>query len=102
MNVRLEAWEMEKIISSFEDCFKENDHLWLFGSRVQLNKRGGDIDLYIEVQHYEAKHILKARDCFWNTLQEQLGEQKIDIVVRDPIQELYIYHVARKEGVRLT
>jgi hypothetical protein len=101
MNVRLETWEIEKIIESFAEYFEENDHLWLFGSRLHFNKRGGDIDLYIEVQHYEAQHVLKAKNCFWHKLQEQLGEQKIDIVIRDPNQALFICHVARREGVRL-
>ncbi len=101
MNVRLEPKDLESIIKSFTECFDENDHLWLFGSRVYLHKRGGDIDLYIEVKTFDFKTIYDQKSQFWSLLQDRLGEQKIDIVVRDPDQELLIYKVARSEGVLL-
>lgn len=101
MNVRLEAWETAEIIRSFTECFEDEDHLWLFGSRVQLNERGGDIDLYIEVMNFDSQKVYDQREGFWIVLQDRLGTQKIDIVIHDPNQELHIYQVARKEGVRL-
>ncbi len=57
MSVRLEEWEIKEIIQSFKECFKENDHLWLFGSRVGFNKRGGDIDLYVEVMNFDSQKV---------------------------------------------
>jgi hypothetical protein len=101
MNIRLEEWEVEIIIQSFKECFEGNDHLWLFGSRVYLEKRGGDIDLYIEVEHFDFQKIYDQKSKFWMLLQDRLGEQKIDIVVCDPHQDLLIYKVARQEGVQL-
>lgn len=101
MNIRLEEWEIKEITQSFKECFQENDHLWLFGSRVYPEKRGGDIDLYIEVDHFEFKKIYDQQNQFWSALQDRLGEQKIDIVVRDPKLDLLIYKVALDEGVRI-
>jgi len=43
MNIRLEHSDLESIAQSFKECFEENDHLWLFGSRVDLNRHGGGI-----------------------------------------------------------
>ncbi|MBI1954495.1 MAG: nucleotidyltransferase domain-containing protein [Proteobacteria bacterium] len=100
MNIRLEQNDLDSIIQTFKECFEENDHLWLFGSRVDLNKRGGDIDLYIEVMNFDSKKVFDQKQNFWILLQDRLGEQKIDIVVRDPNQELLIYQIAR-QGVRL-
>jgi hypothetical protein len=40
--------EQDVIRNSFRQCFGGEDHLWLFGSRVNDHKRGGDIDLYVE------------------------------------------------------
>ena len=101
MNVRLEKSDLNIIIQTFKECFNAEDHLWLFGSRVDLSKRGGDIDLYIEVMVFESKIIHTQRQQFWILLQDRLGEQKIDIVIRDPNQELLIYQVARQEGIKL-
>lgn len=101
MNIRLEQSDLDSIIQSFQECFEENDHLWLFGSRVDLNKRGGDIDLYAEVMNFDSQKVFDQKSKFWILLQDRLGEQKIDIVVRDPNQELLIYKVAREEGIQL-
>ncbi len=101
MNIRLEPNDLASIIQSFKECFGEHDHLWLFGSRVYSQKRGGDIDLYIEVEDFDSKKVYAQKSQFWILLQDRLGEQKIDIVVRDPVQDLLIYKVARSEGIQL-
>ena len=101
MNIRLEQWEIESIIQSFKECFGEQDHLWIFGSRVHLNKRGGDIDLYIEVINFDVDKVHEQRQNFWVLLQDRLGEQKIDIVAKDPKCDLLIYKVSSTEGIQL-
>ncbi|MBS0185086.1 MAG: nucleotidyltransferase domain-containing protein [Proteobacteria bacterium] len=101
MNIRLEPKDLASIIESFKECFDEYDHLWLFGSRVYPEKRGGDIDLYIEVKHFDFNKVYDQKSQFWILLQDRLGEQKIDIVVRDPNQDLLIYKIAKDEGVLL-
>ncbi len=46
--VRLNQKEIDSIITNFEAIFGNQDELWLFGSCVDLAKRGGDIDLFIK------------------------------------------------------
>lgn len=100
-NIRLSAKDLNNIIASFKACFNEDDHLWIFGSRVYPEKRGGDIDLYVEPKIYESEIVNKARGEFWNMMQDKLGEQKIDIVIKSPSLDLLIYKVARAEGIQL-
>ena len=72
----------------------------LFGSRVDDAARGGDIDIYLEVN-------LPAQDAFAREAQmaaelyRALGERKIDIVVNTGRLDLPIYRVARDRGVWL-
>lgn len=101
MNIRLEEWEIQEITKSFKESFDKNDHLWLFGSRAYPEKRGGDIDLYVEMMIFDSKKAYEQKSEFWSSLQDRLGEQKIDIVIRDPNQDLLIYKVAREEGIKL-
>lgn len=101
MKVRLETWEISEIIKAFNECFEEKDKLWLFGSRTDINKRGGDIDLYIEVFNFSFEKSNKQKLKFWNLLQDKLGEQRIDIVLCNPNQDKPIYKIARSEGVNL-
>lgn len=51
--------------------------------------------------NFDSKKVYDQKSRFWILLQDRLGEQKIDIVARDPNQELLIYKVAREEGVQL-
>jgi predicted nucleotidyltransferase len=72
--MRLEEKEISIIKSIFKDIFGSGE-IYLFGSRIDDNKKGGDIDLYL-VTNYDFNKELEFRIL----LQEKLGEQKIDIV----------------------
>lgn len=52
----------------------------LFGSRANADARGGDIDLFVELEG-EAGEVLERELRFYAALQRALGEQRIDIVV---------------------
>ncbi len=80
------------------EIFGLNTRLLLFGSRVDDNKKGGDIDLYIETQELEPfdKKIQLLR-----ALQRELGEQKIDIVINNFTKQKEIYRVAKQTGIEL-
>lgn len=82
--------------------FSEGSKFYLFGSRVDDNKRGGDIDLYIETDFDDSSRAFKAKsDAHWEMM-EKLGEQKIDFVVHIKGREfLPIERIAKKTGVEL-
>ena len=55
--------------------------VWLFGSRVDDHKRGGDIDLYVETPPladlFDRKIHLKL------AFEDHFGEQSIDLLVHE-------------------
>ncbi len=53
--------------------------LYLFGSRVDDNKRGGDIDLLVVSSKLKKRDLRVLRVAFF----EVFGEQKLDIVLDD-------------------
>ena len=78
--MRLTTLEQQAILDGFEKTYGQDDHLWLFGSRIDDGKRGGDIDLYIET-HLSTQEAVKAKFDFLRLLQDAIGEQKIDVFV---------------------
>lgn len=41
--IHLSEIQVSAICTAFKACFRADDHLWLFGSRVDPTKRGGDM-----------------------------------------------------------
>ena len=81
-------------------CFGQDAKAWLFGSRVDDAKRGGDIDIYIETSLYDT--LLDARLKLMTYFVKTLGEQKIDIVVRSLSSPLLpIHEIAKSTGIPL-
>jgi len=88
--VRLEEWEVKEIKRSLREVFGENAKVYLFGSRIDNKKKGGDIDLFVEADNIDYE---KEKE-FWILLQERLGEQKIDIVYNK--NKFLIERIAKK------
>lgn len=103
MNVRLSPRDIDILQRAFRATFPAEDHLWLFGSRVDLNKRGGDIDLYIETHQADAADAVRQKSQFLVAIFRELEEQKIDVVLNRVglSPPLPIYAIARQEGVLL-
>ena len=99
--MRLKPSEVTAITETAREVFGERVAVWLFGSRADDAKRGGDIDLYVELPAGEYVYAQKVR--FWCALVAKLGDQKIDIVVNKigASCHLPIYDEARLKGVRL-
>lgn len=97
--MRLKKEYIEIIKRITKEYFGENGKVFLFGSRVDDNKRGGDIDLYIETDIKE--NIIERKLKMLVQLEKYFGEQKIDIVVNNFFKEKPIYFFAKKEGIRL-
>ena len=70
--------------------------VWLFGSRADDAKRGGDIDLLVVSEAVGPRE----KAAIWWELQEMLGEQKIDIVLAGEASPSFVELVMEK-AVRL-
>ena len=85
--IRLSEKEIEIIKKSAEEVFGDSTKVYLFGSRVYPEKKGGDIDLYIIPRFKD--NLLERRAKFLAKLWAALGEQKIDIILeKDPERKI--------------
>ncbi len=100
--MRLTPKQQQIIVTTLRRYFGQNSRILLFGSRVDDNARGGDIDLYIEPGLTDADQLVDARLNAMAELHTLLGEQKIDLVInRHHSTDLPIYRVAQETGVAL-
>ena len=83
--MRLSDQVLVQIKRSFEEIFAEGS-LYLFGSRVDDNARGGDIDLFIETS--DEKDLFVRKIKFLARIKRALGEQRIDVVFSRDASEL--------------
>ena len=72
---RLEQFQLDAVLESFDKLFLADDHIWLFGSRADLQARGGDIDLYIETNISDFKIVGQKKHDFIDFLWQKIGEQ---------------------------
>lgn len=102
MSMRLTDSQRETIIALTRQELGPSVRIWLFGSRVNNQQRGGDIDLLIETDQALENRILAAARLD-AALQIALGEQKFDILVVDPNTQLSpIHRIAKTQGIELT
>ncbi|MBF0161332.1 MAG: nucleotidyltransferase domain-containing protein [Magnetococcales bacterium] len=85
------------------EIFGPQAQVWLFGSRTDDQRRGGDIDLYICGYTQTSKEIWDAINRFAVQAQLKLGEQRIDVVAAPAADEtpLLIHRVAAETGILL-
>lgn len=101
--MRLTEAQVKAIQDNFSVSFTEGDKIWLFGSRVDDSKKGGDIDLYIETNYNDLFIVTRKEIEFIANLKKFIGDQKIDIVINilPRNQQLPIYNEARNTGIQL-
>lgn len=98
--VRLTESQIQTLIKATHHCFGNDASIWLFGSRVDDSKRGGDIDLYIETD--QKSGLVAAKLEMRSQIWPEFGEQKIDILLRSRTDELNPMHrIAKDTGVEL-
>ncbi|MFV0340530.1 MAG: nucleotidyltransferase domain-containing protein [Parachlamydiaceae bacterium] len=79
---RLTPQVLDSIKSTFLDCFPQGSQLYLFGSQVDPEKKGGDIDLYIESPLDKAEEVTDAKEKFLTQLFFKIGDQKVDVIIK--------------------
>jgi uncharacterized protein len=82
--MRLGQDEIKAINSLAVKYFGNGAQVFLFGSRVDEDKKGGDIDLFIKNENEESL-TLENRIQFLSELKIQIGDQKIDVVFDNAI-----------------
>ena len=95
--MRLSKEYRDTIKQIFYEVFGEGK-IYLFGSRVDNNQRGGDIDLYLVVDKKLQSFDNKLK--FLAKIKRKLGEQKIDVVFNKDSSRL-IEQEAKRWGVEL-
>lgn len=78
--------------------FGDGSRVWLFGSRADDAKRGGDVDLYVEPNNREELFDRRVR-CLGD-LMDGLP-YPVDLVVAEPGAPRAIDRIALKQGVPL-
>lgn len=103
--MRLTEQQKENIMNTFTEVFGDlNAELWLFGSRVDDDKLGGDIDLLIKCYDLNYNDLLDLKERYNFLVEKKIGERKIDIVLEfnDACKQLPIVQNANQSGVLLT
>lgn len=98
--MRLTQSEIDAIRCTYLDVF-QNGSVYLFGSRVDDNQKGGDIDLYVVPENkLSSSQLLEKKIDFLVQLKNRIGEQKIDVIIaRD--QNRLIEQEALRKGIKL-
>ena len=94
--MRLTPAQIADIKSTTAAVLGESARVILFGSRVDDQKKGGDVDLYVEV----ARPVLMQKIRCKIRLQELL-DMPVDLVVKHLGDTSPISLIARKEGIVL-
>ena len=94
--VRLSEKEIRVIKETIEK-YDPNANIIIFGSRTDLTKKGGDIDILVISNKIDYKIRRKIRvELFL-----KLGERKIDLIITDNPQKSEFTKVAYKYGVKI-
>jgi len=105
--MRLNDDQIQAIRQAATSAFGQGTSVWLFGSRVDDAKKGGDIDLLVCPQVRSAEDAAEPQQTFMqkikmlNLLERYLGERKIDLVVEQAQDPRPIVEVAHKTGIKL-
>jgi predicted nucleotidyltransferase len=76
--------------------FDSSALIWLFGSRTDNSKKGGDIDIAVLSDKIHIREKMQLKRAIYN----ELGEQKIDLVVSADGNEPF-FRLAIEKGIRI-
>ena len=98
--MRISSHEQSIITTLAKQFFGTTSSVILFGSRVDDGKRGGDIDLLIQLREPVQEQYKKKLE-FLAALKQAIGDQKIDVVVAAPSDSRGIVQQALATGIEL-
>jgi predicted nucleotidyltransferase len=99
--MRITADEAQTIRQTVQRRFGQDACVWLFGSRTDDQKRGGDIDLLVETPT-PLENAFRESIGLETDLQIALGDQKIDILLALPnLPRTPMQRIAKDTGIEL-
>ena len=100
--MRLSPQQVQAIVAATGSLAGSDARIKLFGSRVDDQARGGDIDLLVECQRPVERPVWLAAQITAR-VQRALGDRKIDVLLIDPNTPLEpVHRAAQATGVLLT
>ena len=98
--MRLQPHEIEAIRAAVREVFGETATIRLFGSRVRDDLKGGDVDLFVEVQSGQASIANEQR--LRDRIAPGIGDLRTDIMRHERGTALSpIERIALRDGVLL-
>ena len=99
--MRLQQKQIETIRQAVKELAGDEANVILFGSRVDDQARGGDIDLLVELP-YPVDQPAWLMATISGRISHRLGGQKIDVIITAPnLSDIPIHGVAKSSGIRL-
>jgi hypothetical protein len=101
--MRLSESQIKTIKQVAREVWGDKVKVYLFGSRTDDLKKGGDIDLFIQPEkEFSPKSIMLQKAEFLSKIEILLGAQKIDVLIRTPFNnQLPIVKTAQIKGIVL-
>ena len=99
--MRLSPDQIQAICQAATASFGEGAAVWLFGSRTDDRKRGGDIDLLVRPPATAGNQPFAQKIKMLVLLERLLGERKIDLVIEQPGDSRPIVAVAHTTGIQI-
>ena len=100
--MRLTNFEIDSIKDVTKLVFGEDATVILFGSRLDNNKKGGDIDLLIRCNErisFAERYQLKLK--FLVEIKKLIGDQRIDLLIKTASKSKSIADRALIDGIEL-
>ena len=95
--MRISAAQRQSIVQETQKSFGEDARVWLFGSRADDSRRGGDVDLYVETNQ---SHPLMTELLCKLSIEDRL-DLHVDLVVNDHNGNKPIFLIAQSTGIQL-
>ena len=99
--MRLNTNQIQAIRYAASNTFGDNAAVWLFGSRVDDAKKGGDIDILVRLAPTADDQPFAKKIRMLILLERLLGERKIDVVIEQPNDARPIVAVAHATGIQI-
>jgi len=104
-DVRLSQHERDGIRRGVEAACAVTGKQWrriiVFGSRTDPTGRGGDIDLLVELDPEPGVDCERLKRRLRLALEDEIGEQRVDLVIDDGTRSGIFPSLARRRGVEL-